>query len=83
MYLKHKSLVRFAHYTGRRILEKWKVVIWKAPVEFDRKLSHHKEHEDHEGNKKYREQADPFGIKRVGSPLTGTLEVMVTNSTWR
>ena len=25
------------------------VVIWKVPVAFDRKLSHHEEHEDHEG----------------------------------
>ena len=25
------------------------VVIWKAPVEFERQLSHHEEHEDHEG----------------------------------
>ena len=24
------------------------VVIWKAPVEFESQLSHHKEHEDHE-----------------------------------
>ena len=25
------------------------LVIWKAPVEFDPKLTHHEEHEDHEG----------------------------------
>jgi len=24
------------------------VIIWKAPVEYDSKLSHHEEHEDHE-----------------------------------
>ena len=29
------------------------VVIWEVPVEFDRKLSHHEAHEDHEGKKEH------------------------------
>jgi hypothetical protein len=28
-------------------------VIWNVPVEFDRKLFHHEEHQDHEGKTKH------------------------------
>ena len=34
--------------TELRVRVKINVVIWKAPVEYDRKFSHHEEHEDHE-----------------------------------
>ena len=36
----------FNIYTHYRI--RYNVVVWKVPVEIDRQLSHHEEHEDHE-----------------------------------